>query len=213
MSSAILFASTEGCAAMTRCCTETCVTAARSLTVSYGMLCRRLGLMTCAVTTTPSVWPSGADFATRSVPTTVPAPGRFSTITGWPQTSCILPATRRPMMSVAPPGGNGTIMRTGLVGNAFTLPTKKRSARSLSIDLRYSAARHRVLGIQLPEIEARALARLRRNAVGLEQIELLRHVAKARRVEPQADQASLPLGLGVVGELGTGMHDGVVVDH
>ena len=95
---------------MTRCCTDTWLTAARSFSVSYGMFWRRLGLMTWAVTTTPSVWPSAADFATKSVPTTVPAPGRFSTSTGCPHTSCILPARRRPMMSVAPPGGNGTII-------------------------------------------------------------------------------------------------------
>src|SRR5258708_1653982 len=52
----------------------------------------------------PRVWPSGADLATYSVPTTVPAPGLFSTPTGWPHTSCIFADTRRPMMSVAPLG-------------------------------------------------------------------------------------------------------------
>src|SRR2546425_1520090 len=176
------------------------------------MFCRRLGLMTCAVTTTPSVWPSGGDFATRSVPTTVPAPGRFSTITGWPQTSCILPATRRPMMSVAPPGGKGTTMRTGLVGNALTVPTNNKRTRSLSIDLRYAAGPYWIFRVQLLEIVACAPAGLRRNAVGLEEVEFLRHVAEARRVEPQADQAPLPLGLGIVGELRAGVHDGVGVD-
>src|SRR5262245_33171625 len=149
------------------------------------MFGRRLGLMTCAVTTTPRVWPSGADFATRSVPTTVPAPGRFSTTTGWDQTSCIFAASRRPTMSVAPPGGKGTIMRTGLVGNACAVPTKKRTARNLSIDLRDSAAAHRILRVELAEIVGRPLAVLRRHAVRLEQVERPRHLAEAGCVEPK----------------------------
>src|SRR5262245_15305306 len=211
----MLFASSDGCAAITRCCTDTWLTAARSFSVSFGMFCRRLGLMTCAVTTTPSVWPSAGDLATKSVPTTVPAPGRFSTSTGWPQTSCIFPATRRPMMSVAPPGGNGTTIRTGLVGNAHAFPPKQINAtrKNLSIDLRYAAARDRVLGVQLPEIVAGALAALRRNAVRLEEIELAGHVAKTRRVEPKPHEAPLALGRGMVGELRSCVHHGVVVDH
>src|SRR5688500_16675643 len=48
---------------------------------------------------------------------TVPAPPRFSTTTGWPHTSDIRCARRRPTMSVAPPGGNGTISLTARSGN------------------------------------------------------------------------------------------------
>src|SRR5262249_19667142 len=163
-------------------------------------------LMTWAVTTTPRVWPSGADFATRSVPTTVPAPGRFSTTTGWDQTSCIFAASRRPTMSVAPPGGKGTIMRTGLVGNACAVPTPKRTRRNLGSDLRNAAGGDRVLRIELAEIVGRPLAALRRHAVRLEEVELARHLAEAGCVEPKPHQPTLALGLGVVGELRARMH-------
>src|SRR5512138_3090038 len=178
------------------------------------MFGRRLGLMTCAVTTTPRVWPSGADFATRSVPTTVPAPGRFSTTTGWPQTSCIFAARRRPMMSVAPPGGNGTIIRTGFVGKPCAFPQISSAARNsrLNIDLRNSSGGDRILCIKPAEVVARALAALRRHAVRLEQVELARHLAEAGRVEPQAHQPTLALGFGMVFKLGARMHHGVVVD-
>jgi len=50
------------------------------------------------------------------VPMMVPAPGLFSTTTGWPQRVDSWSAIRRPTMSVAPPGANGTIRRTGRVG-------------------------------------------------------------------------------------------------
>ena len=96
------------------------------------------------------------------------------------------------MMSVAPPGGNGTISRTGLVGNACAFPQINSAAsKSLSIDLRNAAGRYRILGIELPEIVARPLAALRRDAVRLEQIELRGHIAEARRVEPQPHQTAL----------------------
>ncbi len=51
------------------------VTGARSFSVSYGIFSRRAGRMTSGVTTRHSVWPSGADFATCSMPSSVPAPG------------------------------------------------------------------------------------------------------------------------------------------
>ena len=47
-----------------------------------------------------------------------PAPGRLSTTTLWPQASVRCFATSRARMSVAPPGGNGTTSRIGLVGYA-----------------------------------------------------------------------------------------------
>src|SRR5215203_5054385 len=46
----------------------------------------------------------------------VSAPGRFSTITGWPKSSLIFCATMRVRMSVGPPAGNGTMMRIGRLG-------------------------------------------------------------------------------------------------
>src|SRR5215831_1676501 len=47
-----------------------------------------------------------------------PAPGLFSTTTDWPQISCKRLPTRRAVMSVDPPGVNGTTMRTGFVGQS-----------------------------------------------------------------------------------------------
>ena len=46
----------------------------------------------------------------------VPAPVLFSTITGWPRRLPRGSARVRAMMSVAPPGENGTTMVTGLLG-------------------------------------------------------------------------------------------------
>src|SRR5436190_20403848 len=45
-----------------------------------------------------------------------PAPGLFSTTTVWPHTSCRRLPTRRAVVSVEPPGVNGTTMRTVLAG-------------------------------------------------------------------------------------------------
>jgi hypothetical protein len=44
------------------------------------------------------------------------APARLSTTTCWPHTSLSFCETTRATMSVAPPGENGTITRTGFVG-------------------------------------------------------------------------------------------------
>src|SRR6266496_4377819 len=62
------------------------------------------------------VYPSGADFATKSRPSMPLAPGRFSTSTGWPSRSVIFGPIRRDMMSVVLPGGNGTTILIGLEG-------------------------------------------------------------------------------------------------
>src|SRR6266571_161383 len=62
------------------------------------------------------VYPSGADFATKSRPSMPLAPGRFSTSTGWPSRSVIFGPIRRDMMSVVLPGGNGTMILIGFEG-------------------------------------------------------------------------------------------------
>src|SRR5687767_7962272 len=62
------------------------------------------------------VYPSGADFAARSVPTMPAAPARLSTTTCWPRDSESLELIVRATMSVPPPGGKATMMRTGLDG-------------------------------------------------------------------------------------------------
>ena len=64
------------------------------------------------------MYPSGAALATASVPITPPAPARFSTTTVWPSAGCSFSAITRAMMSVVPPGGNGTTIRTGRFGHA-----------------------------------------------------------------------------------------------
>ena len=64
-----------------------------------------------------SVWPSGLALATTSTPITPPAPPRFSTTIEWPFHSCdSLAATVRAVMSVPPPGANGTTKVTGREG-------------------------------------------------------------------------------------------------
>src|SRR5262245_23367837 len=47
------------------------------------------------------------------------APGRFSTMNGWPKTAWYFSASMRAMMSVPPPGDAPTMMRTGLDGQAW----------------------------------------------------------------------------------------------
>src|ERR1700737_5509906 len=57
-----------------------------------------------------------------------PAPGLFSTTPDWPQTSCRRLLTRRAVISVEPPGVNGTTTRTGLTGQSAP------EAREIRID-------------------------------------------------------------------------------
>src|SRR5450432_1307440 len=66
-----------------------------------------------------------------------PAPGLFSTTTDWPQTSCRRLETSRAVISVEPPGVNGTTTRTDLAGQP------EPNARDASIDgaARAAAAR------------------------------------------------------------------------
>jgi hypothetical protein len=66
--------------------------------------------------TTRRVYPSGALRATNSLPTFPPAPGRFSTTTGWPRTGVSLSASQRPRTSVTLPLAAGTIRRTDFAG-------------------------------------------------------------------------------------------------
>src|SRR5258706_7092438 len=50
------------------------------------------------------------------MPMVPPAPGRFSTITGWPRLAASLSVTLRPMTSVTLPGVKGTITRIVRLG-------------------------------------------------------------------------------------------------
>ena len=93
-------------------------TPTRSFRVSYGILTRKLGFEVYDALITPNVYPSGRDFATASVPITVPAPGLFSTTTGCFHLALSFCPTARAIASAEPPGGNGTMMRTGRVGKS-----------------------------------------------------------------------------------------------
>src|SRR5882762_2888976 len=62
------------------------------------------------------VVPSGLAFATASAPITPPAPPRFSTTTAWPHFCESFAATVRAVISVPPPGANGTTNVTGFAG-------------------------------------------------------------------------------------------------
>src|SRR5258706_11328865 len=67
-----------------------------------------------------------------------PAPPRFSTTTDWPHFAVSRAAIVRAVMSVPPPGANGTMSVTGFVGQACAKaePARKnavRDARSLRV--------------------------------------------------------------------------------
>ena len=69
---------------------------------------------------TPSVEPSGAAFATTSVPILPLAPGLFSTTNALTGYSCCRPsATRRATMSGVDPGPKGTTNRTVFAGQVL----------------------------------------------------------------------------------------------
>src|SRR6218665_2366080 len=98
-------------------------------------------LLVCPST---SVWPSGADLAALPRPRLPPAPGRLSTTTLQRFCSAIFCATVRAIMSVPPPGGNGTIRRIGFSREpccARGLPAGRAASTSAS-----QAAAHRCNG-------------------------------------------------------------------
>src|SRR5436853_1041612 len=75
-----------------------------------------------------SVWPSGADLATKSAPIWPLAPGRFSTTIAWAQIPASLGSMMRASVSAPPPGGKGTTMRTGFDGNPWeSAPAAEKS--------------------------------------------------------------------------------------
>src|SRR5688572_447850 len=100
--------------------------------------------MACsALSVKRSVYPSGAAFATSAPATLPPAPGRFSTVTGWPSCFDSSLAMARAVMSTPPPGGNGQTMRIGLEGNwacaanestSSAVNTKKRRMCVMNMD-------------------------------------------------------------------------------
>src|SRR5260370_17775527 len=69
------------------------------------------------------VYPSGAAFATASVPSTPPCPPRLSINTGCLISSDMRCPITRAIMSFGPPAGNGTISLIGLFGKSWA-PTE-----------------------------------------------------------------------------------------
>ena len=121
----------------------TIATGAKSLSASKGSFERRLGFTACANVDMTSVWPSGSALATYSVPTMVPAPGLFSTITEPPSCFCISCAKVREMMSVPPPGANGTTIFVTWPANSAANAPGERASRAKAVK---SA---RAIGVQI----------------------------------------------------------------
>jgi len=65
-----------------------------------------------------TVYPSGSDCATYSLPMLVPAPPLFSMTTCWPHIFESFSASMRATISVGPPAATGTMRRTGLFGKS-----------------------------------------------------------------------------------------------
>ena len=89
------------------------------------------------------VYPSGAAFATASVPVTPPAPPRLSMTTCCLRISDIRCPTTRAIRSFGPPGGNGTMSRIGFDGKSCadaaaetntTAPMQMRRSTALIIE-------------------------------------------------------------------------------
>src|SRR6266853_462382 len=89
----------------------------KSASASYGGTLSMVGTADIAVLVPKnSVAPSGGALVTTSAAITPSAPGRFSTATGWPSDCERGCTTMRATASAVPPGGKGTIRRTGLLG-------------------------------------------------------------------------------------------------
>src|SRR5262249_17212310 len=86
-----------------------------------------------------SVWPSGSALATTSAPILPPAPGRFSTMTGWPRVLASSSPTARASTSTSPPAGNAAIMRMAFVGHACAPPAHATAAANAAARLRNAA--------------------------------------------------------------------------
>src|SRR5215470_2192234 len=77
-----------------------------------------------------SVCPSGAERTVSRAAIKPFAPGRFSTITGWPIDSVILAPIWRARMSGELPGGEETRMRIGFEGKDCATASPAREART-----------------------------------------------------------------------------------
>ncbi len=119
MRSCKVFAGNEGCATMMIVASPIIPTGARSVMTSIGKFAKTCGLMT-SVPSNPSrsVYPSGAAAAACCVPMFPDAPALFSIMIGCPRRFPNASATSLPLVSVTPPGANGTIKRMGFSGKS-----------------------------------------------------------------------------------------------
>src|SRR5690348_7477263 len=101
-----------------------------------------------------SVRPSGSAFLTKSIDARAAAPGLFSTITVEANGTCSRSAISRAMMSVPPPAGNPTTMRSG---RPIAWARTPRAAAPASGATSIEASRRRRVGMVLLRLEARLL--------------------------------------------------------
>src|SRR5262244_553829 len=89
----------------------------------------------------PMVAPSGSALATTSGPILPLAPGLFSTVKVCFRFGCSLSAMSRAPMWGVDPAANGTMIRTGLVGQSCAMPgaAPRRTANSASSNVFISA--------------------------------------------------------------------------
>src|SRR6478735_9223974 len=105
MNSARVLAGTDGWTRITFGITPTMATGAKLVIGCQGSFEYRLIFAVCEGLATSSVYPSGADRATTSVPIEPAAPTRFSTTVGCPVVLVICSPTERAITSTTPPGG------------------------------------------------------------------------------------------------------------
>src|ERR1700704_1878006 len=105
----------------------------KSLTMSNDAFLFWMRSMVCASEmTTPMVVPSGAERLSMFMPIEPDAPAWFSTTTGWRRLSLNFRPTSRALMSPAPPGGLGTMMRIGRNGRSCAVAASGSSANARS---------------------------------------------------------------------------------
>src|SRR5882757_3692457 len=123
----------------------------KSFNGSNGCFSPSAALVASVVVPSRSVWPSGLDLATTSMPMMVLPPPRFSTMTCWPRSAPNFSATTRPAVSVAPPGMYGTTILICWVGQVWArtaeAPTMVQPALAASTVRRLSMIPPR---LQLP---------------------------------------------------------------
>src|SRR5690242_9772184 len=124
------------------------------------------------------------------------APGRLSTMTGWPHFSASFSATMRGIRSALPPAGNGTTMRTGFPGH---------SCACTAVASRTAAARRNLMPLSEPPVERGVQHVVIVAAVGRR---IAAHFLVALLVQPHAQatqEGEIPLHACAIGEVAVGV--------